>query len=175
MQALLDFFPVVAFFIAFKLADIYAATGVLIGATILAMLIQWLRVRRLSPMLLVSTGLVLVFGGLTLWFHNDLFIMWKPTVLYLLFATALLVSPRFGRPLLQRMLESKLSTDARTWQIANLTWAVFFLILAAVNLVFVYGFPRSVWVTWKLCTVGIVFAFAMAQGTWLAKHATPAD
>jgi intracellular septation protein len=175
MQALFDLFPVVAFFIAFKFADIYVATGVLIGATALLMLVQWFTQRRLSPMLLVSAGLVLIFGGLTLYFHNDLFIMWKPTVLYVLFASALLLSPRFGKPLVQRMLESKLMTTKENWRIANLSWAVFFLILAVVNLVFVYGFSRSTWVIWKLCTVGLVFAFAMIQGTWLAKRAEPVE
>jgi intracellular septation protein len=174
MQALYDFIPVLAFFATFKLAGIYAATGVLLIATVVMTAAQWLRKGAVSPMLLVSAGLALVFGGLTLWLHNDLFIMWKPTVLYLLFAVALLLSQLVGdKPLVQKMLEQKLRTDARTWRITNLSWAVFFLVLAGVNLVFVYRFSRDAWATWKLATVGIVFVFALAQGAWLANRAEP--
>lgn len=176
MQALYDFFPVLAFFVAFKFADIYTATGVLIVVTLAVAATQWIRTRKISPMLLVSTGLALVFGGLTLWLHNDLFIMWKPTVVYLLFAAALIVSEVAGpKPLVQRLLEERLRADARTWQITNLVWAAFFLVLAAVNLVFVYRFSRDAWVTWKLATVGVVFVFALAQGAWLASRSEPIE
>jgi intracellular septation protein len=171
VQALYDFFPVLAFFVTFKFADIYTATGVLIVVTLVVAAMQWFRTRKISTMLLISTGLALVFGGLTLWLHNELFIMWKPTVVYLLFAAALIVSELTGpKPLVQRLLEERLRADARTWRITNLTWAAFFLLLAAVNLVFVYRFSRDAWVTWKLATVGVVFVFALAQGAWLATR-----
>lgn len=174
MQALYDLFPVLAFFVAYKFAGIYAATAVLIVATLVLVAVQWLRTRTVSRMVLISAGLVLLFGGATLLIHDELFIMWKPTVLYILFATALLLSHAFGdKPLVQRMLESQLRTDDRTWAICNTSWALFFLVLAAVNLVFVYRFSRDAWVTWKLGTIGLVFAFALAQGTWLARRAQP--
>ena len=172
MQALTDFLPVLAFFIAFKLADIYVATGVLIAVTCVQVAVQWARTRTVSRMMLISAALVLVMGGATLLLHNDLLIMWKPTVLYVLLAAALLVSQYLGdKPLIERLLESQLKTDARTWRLTNLSWAVFFLVLAAVNLVFVYRFDRATWVTWKLATIGIVFAFAIAQALWLARRA----
>jgi intracellular septation protein len=174
MQALFDLFPVLAFFVTFKFAGIYPATGVLIVATIALTIGQWFRKGTVSPMLLVSAGLALLFGGLTLWLHNELFIMWKPTVLYVLFAAALLVSQLVGdKPLVQTLLEGKLHTDARTWRITNLSWALFFLVLAGVNLLFVYRFSRDAWATWKLATVGLVFLFALAQGAWLANRAVP--
>ena len=172
MQALYDLFPVLAFFVAYKIAGIFPATAVLVVATLALVAVQWLRTRTVSRMVLISAGLVLLFGGATLVIHDELFIMWKPTVLYVLFAAALLLSRAFGdKPLVQRMLESQLRTDARTWRICNLSWALFFLVLAAVNLVFVYAFSRDAWVNWKLGTIGIVFAFALAQGTWLSRHA----
>jgi intracellular septation protein len=172
VQALYDFFPVLAFFITFKFAGMYAATAVLIGVTLAVALAQWIRTRKISAMLMIMTGLALVFGGLTLWLHNELFIMWKPTVVYLLFAAALLFSEVAGpKPLVQRLLEEKLTTDARTWQITNLSWAAFFVVLAAVNLVFVYRFSHDAWATWKLATMGIVFLFALAQGAWLSTRA----
>jgi intracellular septation protein len=172
MQALYDLLPVLAFFVTYKLANIFVATGVLLVVTLAQVAVQWLRTRTVSRMMLISAGLVLVFGGATLLVHDELFIMWKPTVLYVLFAVALFASQLFtDKPLVQRALEAQLSTDARTWRISNTSWALFFLALAAVNLVFVYRFSRDAWVNWKLATLGIVLVFALAQGAWLAKRA----
>ena len=172
MSALYDFLPVVAFVIAYNVAGIYVATAVLIAATVAQVTVQWLRKRTVSRMALASAGLVLVLGGATLWLHNELLIMWKPTVLYLVLAIVLLVSQfTGGKPLIERLLESQLRTDARTWRITNLSWALFFLVLAAVNLVFVYRYGRDAWVRWKLATIGIVFMFALAQAFWLARRA----
>jgi intracellular septation protein len=92
MQLLFDFLPVIAFFVAYKLAGIYVATVVIIAASIAQVSIYWLRTRRVNPMHLVSSGLVLVFGGLTLLIHDTAFIMWKPTVVNWLFAAAFLAS-----------------------------------------------------------------------------------
>jgi intracellular septation protein len=176
VQALYDLLPVLAFFVTFKFAGIYPATGVLIAVTLAVAGAQWFRAGRISPMLMVSASLALIFGGLTLWLHNQLFIMWKPTVVYAMFAAALLVSDLTGpKPLLQKLLEEKLSAERRIWRIANLTWALFFIVLAGVNLVFVYGYSADAWATWKLATVGIVFAFALLQGAWLARHAAPLE
>ena len=172
MQALTDFLPVLAFFVAFKFAGMFVATGVLIAATGLQLAVQWLRTRTVSRVMLVSAALVLVMGGATLLLHNELLIMWKPTVLYVVFAGALLASQYHGdKPLIERLLGAQLKTDRRTWRISNTAWAVFFLVLAVVNLVFVYRFDRDTWVSWKLATVGIVFAFAIAQAIWLARRA----
>lgn len=186
MQALYDLLPVVAFFVAYKLADIYVATGVLIAATVVQVAVQWVRTRTVSRMVLVSAALVLLFGGATLLIHDELFIMWKPTVLYVLFAAVLVASHYVGdRPLVQRMLGSQIRADDRTWRITNASWAAFFLVLAAVNYAFVHGFTHSPdgsaeqkswessWATWKLATIGVVFAFALAQGAWLTKRAEP--
>jgi len=174
VQALYDFLPVVAFFVTFKFADIYTATAVLMVATVAVALQQWFRKRAVSPMLLVSAGLGLVFGGLTLYFHNQLFIMWKMSILYALLAAACLLSQVFGdKPLIQKMMEAQIETDARTWRIANVAWALFFLALAAVNLVFVYRFSAEVWATWKLASFGVVFLFSLALGVWLAGRAAP--
>ena len=88
MSALYDFLPVLAFFIAFKYAGIYLGTKVLMGATALQLLAKWLHTRVLSKMMVYSCVLVFVFGGATLYFHNDLVIMWMPTVLYVTLAVA---------------------------------------------------------------------------------------
>jgi intracellular septation protein len=172
MQALSDFFPVLAFVIAYYVAGIYVATGVLIAATVAQVALTWARTRTLSKMALISAGLVLLLGGLTLVLHNELLIMWKPTVLYAVLAVALLVSQYVGdKPLVERLLGHQLRTDARTWKITNLSWAAFFLLLAGVNLIFVYRYGLEVWVRWKAATIGLVFAFAIGQALWLAGRA----
>ncbi len=171
MQALYDFLPVLAFFITLNLADVYVATGVLMAATVLVAAVQWLRTRHVSMMLLVSAGLALVFGGLTLYFHNELFIKWKLTVLNVLFAIVLLASQVLGgKPLMQRLMEPQIQADARTWRLMNTGWALFSLVIAAVNLVFVYHVSTLAWAKWKLAAIGLTVLYAFASSFWLAER-----
>lgn len=178
MQLLLDFLPVIAFFAAYKLAGIYVATGVMIVAVIVQVSIAWLRHRRVSPMLLLSAGLVLVFGGLTLLIHDKAFIMWKPTVLNWLLALACLASalPAFGgRPLVQRMMEAadaQLKLGAADWKRLNLVWALFFGAVGFANLIAFRTLDEATWVDFKLFgLLGLTLVFAIAQGVWIASRA----
>ncbi len=171
MQALTDFLPVLAFFVAFKFAGIYVATGVLIAATAVQLGVQWARKRTVSRTMLWSALLVLVFGGATLYFHNERVLMWMPTVLYVTLAGAFLVTQWLGEPLVKRVLGEQIKTDERTWRIANLSWVVFFLLLAVVNLAFVYRYGLNAWVGWKLAKIGIIFLFVLAQAFWLSSRA----
>ena len=170
MQPLYDLIPVLAFFVTFKLAGMYAATAVLLAATLVQVAVQWLRRRTLSRVLLISASLVLLFGGATLVLHDELFIMWKPTVLYLLFALALIASQVIGKPLLQSLLETQVSAAAHIWRVSNAAWALLFVALAGLNLVFVYRFSRDAWVNWKLATVGLVIGGAVLQAAYLVRH-----
>ena len=177
MQFLFDLLPVIAFFVAYKLADIYVATGVLIVAVVVQSAIQWARKRKLSSMHLVSAALVLVFGGLTLLIHDKAFIMWKPTIVNWLFAGAFLASqlPRFGgRPLVERLMtsaESEIRLPAASWRQLNLMWVAFFLFLGVVNLFVFRYFDEATWVNFKLFgMLGLTFAFIIAQGLWLAAR-----
>jgi intracellular septation protein len=177
MQLLFDFLPVIAFFVAYKLADIYVATLVIIVAMILQVSIHWIRTRRINPMHLVSAGLVLVFGGLTLAIRDPVFIMWKPTVVDWLFAAAFLASqwPLFGgRPLVQRLMTA---TDAQfnlapaLWRRLNLMWVAFFVVMGAVNIVVFRNFDEATWVNFKLFgMLGLTFVFIIAQGFWIAAR-----
>ena len=176
MQALYDFLPLIAFFTTYKFADIYAATGVLMAVTVLVAGLQWLKRRTVSPMLLVSAGLALVFGGLTLYFHNQLFIMWKMTIADVLFASVLLASQIFGdEPMIKRVMGHVLKTDDRTWKIANTAWALFFLVSGGVNLVFVYGFSVDAWVKWKIASFVALAVFTLGGSLWLASRAEPVE
>jgi intracellular septation protein len=182
MQLLFDFLPVIAFFVAYQFADIYVATVVIIVATVIQVSVHWLRTRRINPMHVVSAGLVLVFGGLTLWIHDTAFIMWKPTVVNWLFAVAFLVSlwRRFGdRPLIQRLMsatdaEFDLSPDL--WRQLNWMWIGFFVVMGAANLAAFKILDEATWVKFKVFgLLGITAAFIVAQGFWIASRAPRND
>lgn len=182
MQLLFDFLPVIAFFVAYKLADIYVATVVIIVASIAQVSIHWLRTRRVNPMHLVSSGLVLVFGGLTLLIHDTAFIMWKPTVVNWLFAAAFLasLSRRFGqRPLIQRMMSttgSELPLGPQQWRRLNWMWIAFFLLMGAANLVVFHYFDEATWVNFKAFgMLGLTLAFIVVQGVWISSRAGSHD
>ncbi len=176
MQALYDLIPVLLFFATFKWLGIYVATGVLIAATVAQVAWQYFKHGKVSGMLLTTAALVLLFGGLTLYIHDDRFIVWKPSVLYVLLAAVFAASNFLGeQPMLQRMLGHVLRTDRRTWQWATAHWSGFFLLLAGVNAVFVLQFSRDAWATWKIATVGVVMAFAVLQMLWLSRHADPVE
>jgi intracellular septation protein len=175
MQLLFDFLPVIAFFTAYKLTkDIFVATTVIIVATVLQVAIHWIRKRRVNPMHLVSAGLVLIFGSLTLAIRNPLFIMWKVTVVNWLFAVAFIASHWLfgGRPMIQRLVnvaDTQLDLESSQWRRLNAAWAAFFLLMGAVNLVVFHFFDEETWVDFKLYgLLGLTFAFVVAQGVWIA-------
>ncbi len=171
MQLLFDFFPVIAFFIAYKLADIYVATAVIIVAVIVQTAVQWVRHRKVSSMALISGVLVIIFGGLTLLIHDKAFIQWKVTIVNWLFAAAFLASMVIGeRTLIERLLGESVELDRPLWRRLNVAWALFFIVLGGVNLYVAFNFSENVWVNFKLFGVlGLTLVFALAQGVWLAS------
>jgi intracellular septation protein len=139
MKLLIDFFPVLLFFVAYKLEGIYVATGVAIGASALLVASSWLRRRRVENLHLVTLGLLVVFGGLTIALHDPIFVMWKPTIVNWLFGAAFLGSQLIGeRSLIERMMGSAIEAPKRVWNRLNLMWVGFFLVTGLVNLFVVY-------------------------------------
>ena len=136
MQLLFDLLPVIAFFIAYKVAGIYVATGVLIVGVLAQTLYSWIRHKKVSPMLLTSAVLVLVFGGLTLLIHDATFIKWKPTIVSWLFAGAFLASQFMKGPtLVQRMMGEQVTLELPAlWNRLNLMWVGFFIFEGALNI-----------------------------------------
>ena len=172
MKFLFDLFPIILFFIAYKFAGIYAATGVAIAATFGQ--IGWVHFRhgKVDKMLWVSLGLVVVFGGATLLLHDPTFIKWKPTVLYWLFATVLSGSALlFRKNLIRSMLEAQVSLPEPLWLRLNLAWIVFFAVMGGLNLYVAYHYSEADWVNFKLFGgMGLMLAFIVAQGLLLAKY-----
>jgi len=177
MQLFLDLLPVVAFFIAYKLAGIYVATGVLIVGVLLQTLVSWIRHRQVSPMLLTSAILVLIFGGLTLLVHDAVFIKWKPTIVNWLFAAAFLISGFWrGATLVQRMMGAQVTLEPSLWSRLNLMWVGFFAVCGALNLYVAFNYSESTWVNFKLFGLfGLTLVFALLQGLWISHKSESAE
>lgn len=172
MALLFDFFPVLLFFIAYKAAGIFVATAVLIVATIVQLGVGWLRNRKVQVMHLVTAGLVLLFGGLTLAVHDEVFIKWKPTIVYWLFASAFVAMRLFSRrSLLERLMAEHLALPGHLWPRLDAAWTVFFLALGALNLYVAYAFSTATWVDFKLFgLLGLTLLFVLIQGFYIARY-----
>lgn len=172
MKLLFDLFPVIVFFVAFKVADIYVATGVAIAATFAQIAWVWFRHRKVENMLWVSLAIIVVFGGATLLLHDETFIKWKPTVLYWAFAVVL-VGARyaFRKNLIRSMVGKQLELPEPVWDKLNLSWAGFFLVMGCLNLFVAFRFSTDVWVNFKLFGgMGLMLLFALGQGLMLSRY-----
>lgn len=173
MKLLFDLFPIILFFVAYKLSGIYAATAVAIVGTFAQ--IGWLKAtgKPVEPMQWASLAIIVVFGGMTLLFQDETFIKWKPTVLYGLFAAVLLGTERVtGRNPMKFVMGKQLALPAPIWQRLTLAWAGFFVAMAALNLFVAYSFSLDAWVDFKLFgTLGLTLAFVVGQAFWIGRHA----
>ena len=172
MKMLFDLFPVVLFFVAFKLYGIYVATAVAIAATFVQIGWLWMRGRKIDKMLWVSLAVITVFGGATLLLENETFIKWKPTVLYWLFGGALIVAWTFFRKnLVRSVMEHQVSLPEEIWARLQASWIGFFALMGALNLYVAYSFSTDAWVNFKLFGgIGLMLAFVLLQALMLAKH-----
>ncbi len=172
MKQLLDFFPILLFFVAYKLYGIYAATLTAIMASVVQVAVYWLKYRRFETMHLLSLGIITVFGGATLFLQDEMFIKWKPTVLNGLFALVFLLSQWIGRkPLIERMMSAHVDAPPGVWRKLNLAWVTFFLVMGATNLFVVYNFDTDAWVNFKLFgLLGLTFLFVLAQSLYLFRY-----
>jgi intracellular septation protein len=201
MKLLLDFLPILLFFGTFKFAETrkeaaaefatqhfgFLVSGGKVGAAeapvllatvvvILATLAQvlWLKAkgRKVDTMLWVSLILVVVFGGLTIWFHSETFIKWKPSVLYWAMGTALWLAPLVsGKNLLKVLLGEQMQLPAKVWHRLNFAWVAFFAGMGLLNLWVAYSFSTDAWVNFKLFGgLGLMLLFTLAQGVYLSRH-----
>ncbi|WP_431222300.1 septation protein A [Serratia sp. L9] len=172
MKQFLDFLPLIVFFVVYKLYDIYVASGALIAATALTLIFTWLKYRKVEKMTLITFAMVAVFGTLTLVFHNDLFIKWKVTVIYTLFALALLISQLvLKKPLIQRMLGKELTLPDKVWGTLNVAWAIFFLACGLANIYVAFWLPQSVWVNFKVFGLTVLtLVFTLLSGIYIYRH-----
>jgi intracellular septation protein len=206
MKFLFDLFPVILFFIVFKLGEthqeaahalaiqymgglvaggslspeqspIMLATAVGIVATVLQIVYLLVRGRKVDGMLWLSLGVIVVMGGLTIYFHDENFIKWKPTILYFAFALALLVAQLgFRSNLMRKVMEEQVKLPESVWARVGYAWIGFFLFQGVLNLVMafvVFKGNTSAWVSYKMFgATGLFFAFVVIQTLMLSKHIT---
>jgi len=171
MKFLFDLLPVVLFFVAFKLADIYVATAVAIGTTVLQ--VAWLKLRRqrVPGMLWASLAIIVFFGGATLLLQDETFIKWKPTVLYWLFGTVLAGSALLRRNLIRSVMSRVMQLPDAIWARLNLAWIAFFAFMGAANLYVAFNYPTDLWVNFKLFGgMGLMLVFVVGQALVLARY-----
>jgi intracellular septation protein len=172
MQLIADYFPLILFFLAFKWQGIMVATAVAIAASVVQ--IAWFKWKgKVSPIHWISLVIIAVFGGATLILQDEVFIKWKPTVLYGAFCAVLAVGKlAFGRDLIAYLLKDIVLPPA-IWTRVTWSWATFFAAMAALNWYVAFHFPTETWVNFKVWGgIGLFFAFALAQGLLLARYIT---
>ena len=176
MKLLLDFFPILLFFGAYKFYGIYTATAVLMAATVVQMTAIYVIDRKLQTMHKVTLALVLVFGTLTLLLQDERFIKWKPTVLYaamgLVLAFALWV---LKKNYLKALLGSQLSLPNSVWHRLNIAWVGYCLFMATINAYVAAYYSTEDWVNFKLWGYAFPLAFILAQGVYISRHLNPDD
>jgi len=180
MQALLEFAPLVAFFVAYYLAGLYAATAVLMGAMAVLLAVDYALHRRIPPMHGLSAVLVWLFGTATLVLHNQRFIQWKPTVFFWLAGAAFLVSFWVGKETLAQRSLGSLIPGAQfpqaLWRRLNGLWVVFAALMGVLNLLVAFNASEKAWVNFKVIGLtALTFVFMAAQVFWLARQAERAE
>jgi len=174
MKLLADWLPIILFFIVYKTVDLYWATGAAIVATLALMAFLKMRGHAIEPMQWVSLGLIVVFGGATILLQDERFIKLKPTLLYALFAGALLVPQITSKILLmQKFMGSKIDMPQEAWAKLNAAWGIFFAFMAALNWWVAAEFSTDTWVDFKLFgTLGLMIVFIIGQALWMNRFAT---
>lgn len=163
--------PLLAFFLVYSRAGIYWATGVLMVATVISLVASWTLFGRLLIMPVVTAVLVVVFGGLTFLLDDPRFIKIKPTIINLLFAGVLFAGLMMRRPLLKMLFGEAFNLTEEGWRKLSIRWAVFFVVLAALNEVVWRNFSESVWVNFKVFGIlPLTLVFAMAQVGLIKRH-----
>ncbi len=172
----LDLGPLIVFFVVNSLYGIFPATAAFMVAIGASLAISWVIHREIAPMPLITAVFVLIFGGLTLYLDNELFIKLKPTIVNLLFAAILFGGLLVKRPLLQPLLHSVIQLEEQGWRILTLRWALFFVFLALANEVVWRYFSTDFWVSFKLFGVmPMTVLFGMAQVGLLKRYAPAGD
>ena len=172
MKLLIDFFPIILFFAAFKAWGIYAATAVAIVATIVQIAYLRFKTGKVETMQWVSLGVIVVFGGATLLAHDENFIKWKPTVLYWLMGGALLVGlVLFKKNFIKSLMGAQMQLPDHVWNTLNWAWTGFFAAMGVLNLWVAFNFDTDTWVNFKMFGgIGLMLAFVVGQALYLGRY-----
>ncbi len=176
LKLALDFAPLVAFFVAYKLGGVYWATSIIIALTIVSLIIGYALTGRVAKFPLFSGILITVMGGLTLYLHNDMFVKMKPTAANLIFAGILGGGLLTNRMFLKDLLGSAVEMPQAAWRTLTWRWTGFFIALAGLNEYVWRSMPEATWVNFKVFgLMGLTMLFAIANAPFMAKHMTGDD
>lgn len=172
MHAIFEYLPLIVFFVVWKTAGIYWATGSLIITSALQILYYVIKKQPIPKRNWIFFGLIAVFGGLTIFFQDDTFLKWKVTIINALFAIVLIVSNYFfNKNLIKEMMGEALDLPEKIWAKLNIAWAIFFLVCASLNIYIAYNFSQEVWVNFKVFgLMGLTFVFAISTIFSLYKY-----
>lgn len=177
MKLLFDLFPVVLFFIAYKMYDIYTATAVIIVASIAQVAYFYFKNKRVEKMHLITLVLILVLGGLTLILQDEDFIKWKPTIVNWGFALVFLGSHYIGeKPIIERMMSQAIALADNIWIRLSWLWIIFFIISGVTNLYVAFNYDTDTWVDFKLFgLMGMTLVFIIIQGIYISRYIEESD
>ncbi len=169
---LLDYGPLIAFFVGYKIWGVFAGTGVFMAAMVVALVVSKWKLGRISPMLWVSAILIVGFGALTIWFHDPIFIQKKPTIIYTGLGVLLIGGAMLGKPLLKYVLEAGFEgLHERAWLVLSRNWGLFFLAMAALNEILVRSLSFDTWLTVKVwALIPLSMAFGIAHVPYILKN-----
>lgn len=177
MKFLVDFFPIIIFYAAYKFSgnDIFIATGAAIAATVLQVAFSWFKFRRVEKMHLITAVLLIVFGGLTIALHDPLFIKWKVSVVNWLFGAVFLGSEFIGKKnLIERMMSATITVSKPIWLRLNMSWVIFFFAVGFANLYVFKHYDQNTWVNFKVYgLLGLTVLLVIGQAFYLARHIKP--
>ncbi len=177
MKLLFEFFPILLFFVTYKLYDIYVATATAIVAAIIQVLVGRYQQKRWVPVHLITLAIIVIFGGATLLLQDEVYIKWKPTVLNWLFALVFLGSQFIGKKnIAERMMGAQIRLPATLWTRLNIGWIVFFVVSGFANLFVMRHFDTATWVNFKLFgLLGMTLCFIVAQSVYISRHMVPEE
>jgi intracellular septation protein len=171
LKLALDFAPLVAFFIAYKIGGVYWATGIIIALTIVSLIIGYVITGKIAKFPLFSGILITVMGGLTLYLQNDMFVKMKPTAANVIFAAILGGGLLSDRMFLKDLLGSAIEMSETAWRTLTWRWVIFFLALAGLNEYVWRTMSEATWVNFKVFgLMGLTMVFALANAPFMAKH-----
>jgi len=174
VQFLLDFIPIIAFFVAYKAYGIYIATTVAIALSFIHVCWKRISLKRFESTSLYTFLVIAVLGGSTLFFKNALFLKWKPTIVYWGMGLAFIVIPLIRHEtLVQKMFQHLIQLPSNRWSVLNRCWVIFFMAMGVLNLYVAYNYNTDIWVNFKLFgSLGMTFLFLIGQGIFMAKYGT---
>jgi intracellular septation protein len=171
LKATTDFLPLVLFFIGYKISGLLTATMLMLVSNVICLGISFALTKRLAPMPIITSVVLVVFGSLTLYTGNSQFIKLKPTIINIMFAVILFVGIWLKKPLIKHVFNNEINLSDENWFILSKRWALFFFLLGVLNEVVWRTYPEDIWVKFKVFgMLGLAFVFTLSQIPFITRN-----